>query len=116
MGKKISKSNRFFKQAIIFFGFLNGLWIAIGIDPEKIIRGVLQPFVEKLGSQAIYLFGILPTILLGISLYLIYKKGRLMGLIAVLCGFAGGLLILASPIVSVIFLIAAWAIGYFSVN
>ena len=113
---KVRKSNLFFKEAVILFGFLQGLWIAIGIDPEKIIFGFLQPFVEKLGSTAIYLFGILPTILLLIALYTIYKKGKWIGFAAVICGFIGGLLILASPIVALIFLAVAWAIGYYAVS
>lgn len=113
---KIKKSNLFFKQSVIFFGFLSGFWTAIGIDPEKIIFGILQPWVEKLGSTAILIFGILPTALLILSLYLIYKKGRWLGFIAVLCGYIGGLLILVNLILALVFLTAAWIIGYKAVN
>ena len=113
---KIRKGNLFFKQSVIFFGFLSGFWTAIGINPEKIIFGYWQPFVAKLGANALYLFGILPFILLIVSLYLIYTKAKWLGFIAVIFGYLGGLVILVSPVYSVILLIIAWIIGYFAVN
>ena len=116
MGIGVHRSNTFFKYSIILFGFLNGVWIAIGIDPEKIISGVLQPFVEQLGSQAVFLFGILPTLLLCLSLYLIYNKGKVLGLGAVFLGFLGGILVLVSPLVAGLLLIAAWILGYLAIS
>lgn len=113
---KLKKHNLFFKQAIIGFGFFNGLWMAVGIDPGDEVFKFLQPYAEPYGATIAYLFTILPTILLALSLWLIYKKGKWLGFAAVGLGFIGGLLILISPWIALGGLLAAWLIGYFAVR
>lgn len=116
MGRRIKNSNKFFLQSIVLFGFLQGFWIAAGIDPKKVVSGALFPFVERLGPVAIFVFGILPTILLMVTLFYIYRKGRLTGMAAVIMGFVAGITILVSPYLAVGLLICAWLIGFLAVN
>lgn len=113
---KIKKSAIFFKEAIIFFGFLQGFWVAIGIRPLDIVSGILYPFVERLGSFVLFVFGLLPIALLGFGLYLVYKKGRLIGIIAVLLGFIAGTMILVSPYLSGLLLMVAGGVGFLAVR
>lgn len=116
MKRKIKKSNLFFRQTIILFGFLQGFWIAIGINPRDIILGYLYPFFQRLGYYAVLVFGLLPMLMLFLGFYLVYKKGRKKGVIAVFFGFIAGIFALVSPILSIFLLFIAWSIGYFAVN
>lgn len=116
MAKKIKKTNLFFKESVVLFGFLNGLFTAIGINPGAEAFSILSPVLERLDPFTLYLIRILPIALFFGSLFMIYNRARWLGFIAVVFGFAGGLFMLASPLISVLFLIAAWGIGYFGVK
>ena len=58
------------------------------------------------------LFILLPTILLLISVWGAYKKGKTLGLASVLIAYVAGLSVLVALWTSVIFLIAAMVTGY----
>ena len=108
------KSRTYIWQFVIGLGFLSGLWTAIGIDPTAVIVGVLGNVVDTVFSDPAIrtLFLILPTILLFLSVWSAYKKGRIIGLISVMVAYFAGLLILVSTLTALIFLGVAIMIGF----
>lgn len=104
----------FLKEFVILFGFLNGLWLALGVNPGARLLGVLEGIVENLfsGAPVRFLFTIAPLVILGVMLWLIHRKGGWIGFLAVGCGFLAGLQILAAPEVSFFLLLAALALGF----
>lgn len=107
------KSRTFIWQFVIGLGFLSGLWTAIGIDPEEVILNVVGGTVDTVwpdeSVHALFLF--LPTILLVLSVYGAYRKGRLPGLAAVFLAYLAGLAILVSLATSLVLLLVAVALG-----
>ena len=108
----------FFKELIVGFGFLNGIWIAIGINPETEIFKALNEVIDTINpeNQFSILFIILPLIVLIGTLIFIKAIGGWLGLAAVGCGFLGGLLILMSPMISIIFLLVGWGLGIIAID
>lgn len=104
----------FLKEFVILFGFLNGLWLALGINPGAELLEVLRGIVESLlaGVPVRFIFTLLPLVFLGAILWLIHKRGGWLGFLAVGLGFVAGLQILAAPRVSFFLLLAAMALGY----
>ena len=105
----------FFIRFVLLFGFLNGLWLALGINPNAKVFGVVGPFVEQLPPTAGFIFTILPAIIVVLAVFLIDIRGGWLGFIAVGCGFTGGLLLPLSPIASGIFLGAGLLLGFAAV-
>lgn len=108
------KSRTYIWQFVIGFGFLSGIWTALGINPEEVIFNALGTV-----SGTIYpdptlrqLFIIIPTILFLFSVYRAYKKGRVLGLVAVIIAYLAGLSILVSLGTTIALLLVAMVIGY----
>lgn len=97
----------FFREFVIAFGFLNGIWVAVGINPEAEIFNAFKAIIEIINPESGFsiLFTILPLIIMFGTLFLIYALGGWIGIGAVVSGFVGGLLVLASPTISIIFLL-----------
>lgn len=110
--RKAKKNNLFFKESVIFFGFLNGIMFSLGLDIKGKVSEVLMPYVSSYGNTAVFVFTILPTILLAFSLYMIYRKARWLGLVSVMFGFVGGFFIITNTLYGLILLAIAWVIGY----
>ena len=110
------RTNLFFKGSVILFGFVNGLFMALGINPSAEVFAFLMPYVEVYGSNAVYFLTVLPTILLIISLYTIYRRAKWLGFFAVFLGFIGGLSIMGSWMLALGLLVVAWIIGYVAVK
>jgi hypothetical protein len=112
------RSRAYIWQSVIGFGFLSGLWTAIGIDPEAVILNLIGTTVNAIypDPEVRYLFIILPTILLIISVWQVWKKGRVPGLVAVILAYVAGLSILLSWTTSLVLLLAAIAIGWLAAN
>jgi len=112
------KSRAYIWQSVIGFGFLSGLWTAIGIDPEQVILNLIGTTVTNLYPDPVvrYLFIILPTLLLLVSVWQAWKKGRVPGLIAVIIAYVAGLSILVSWTTSLVLLAAAVVIGWLATN
>jgi hypothetical protein len=112
------KSRAYIWQSVICFGFLSGLWTAIGIDPEQVILNLIGTTVKNLYPAPVirYLFIILPTILLILSIWQAWKKGRVPGLIAVIIAYVAGLSILVSWTTALILLLGAIVIGWLATN
>jgi hypothetical protein len=113
-----SKSKNYIWQSVIGLGFLSGLWTSIGVDPEQVIIGALsKAFDEIYPDPSIrYLFILLPTILLLISIYGAYSKGKVLGLISVIVAYCAGLLVLSSTVPALLLLLGAVVIGWLATN
>lgn len=98
-------------------GFLSGLFIGIGVDPEaEIIKALLEIVAQYSPAFAIILRVV--VILLGIygtiqSLRSAYKKRGILGIIAIALAFLGGLLLGLNIAAGVWLLIVAILMGIF---
>ena len=112
MNKKI-QTNITLKEFIIGFGFVEGLWLTVGINPKaEISKALIQLLINlRIESGYIFLFKILPILVLIGTLWSIYNLSKLYGLIVVFLAFIGGLLILVSPIFSIILLVILLILG-----
>jgi hypothetical protein len=108
------KSRTYIWQFVIGLGFLSGLWTAIGIDPQAVIVGFIGNIIDTVFSDPAIrtLFLFLPTILLFLSVWSAYKKGRLIGLVSVMVAYFAGLFILVSTLMALILLGIAITIGF----
>lgn len=104
----------FLKEFVILFGFLNGVWLAVGVNPGAELLGVLQGIAERLvsGRLVAFLFTAIPIALTVGVLYLILRKGGWVGFLAVLCGFFAGLHVISSPTRMALLLVLALALGF----
>jgi len=112
------KSKTYIWQFVIGFGFLSGLWTAIGLDPEGVILNVLDKAVDTIypDPNVRTLFLLLPTLLLLVSIISAYQKGRVLGLAAVIVAYVAGLSILVSVTSALLLLALAIVIGYLATN
>ncbi|MDV2988791.1 MAG: hypothetical protein P3T54_01340 [Dehalogenimonas sp.] len=82
----------FLCEFVIGFGFLSGLWIHIGINPEtEIIRAfasVADAITPETGIS--WVFWLIPLVTVGMSLWLTYVLGGILGLLAVGLAFIAG--------------------------
>ena len=112
------RSKTYLWQVVIGFGFLSGVWTAIGIDPEEVVLNLLGTAVTAAYPDPTLrtLFIVLPTILLLWSVWQAYRKGKVFGLIAVILAYVAGLSILVSLTTTIILLVAALLVGYLATN
>lgn len=108
------RSRTYIWQFVIGVGFLSGIWTAIGIDPEEVILNLLGSVTGEIYPDPTLrqLFIILPTILLLLSIWGAYKKGRVLGLVSVVIAYMAGLSILVALWPSLVLLLAAIVTGY----
>jgi hypothetical protein len=104
------------RELIIGLGFVEGLWMAAGIDPQAAIFGWISTLLEKLHASSNYflILKVLPIVLLAGSLLLILRLGGWLGLVAVGLAFAAGLLIITTPTTSVFLIMGALVLGGFA--
>jgi hypothetical protein len=62
------------------------------------------------------LFLLLPTALLLLSVYGAYRKGRALGIVAVIVAYAAGLSVLVSITTTLLLLVAALVLGYLATS
>lgn len=98
---------------VLLFGFLSGLWLAVGIDPEAIVIDSVLDVVKILYSEfkfgfMFYLIPILGTIT---SILGAYIEGGSIGSIAVIFAFIGGFSILIHPTIGIIFVLVGVLLG-----
>ena len=112
------RSRRYIWQVVLGFGFLSGLWTAIGIDPEDILLSALKNTADAVYPSPTlrYLFLLLPTLLLIVSIFGAYKDGKLLGLVSVFAAYISGLLIFTRTDLAIIFLCSAVLLGLLSTN
>lgn len=113
MGRKRAKL--FLRESVIFFGFLNGLFLGLGVNPGATIFAVLGNILDSLtgGNGAVRLaLTLAPLALVALALYLIHKRAGLLGFVAVGIAFLSGLWLRPEPITGALLLVAALAVGY----
>lgn len=113
MGKKRAKL--FLRESVILFGFLNGLFLGLGVNPGATILAVVAEILESLtgGNGAVRLaLTLLPLALVAFALYSIHKRAGWLGFVAVGIAFLAGLWILPDPLVGTLTLLAALVLGY----
>jgi hypothetical protein len=105
------------RELVIGFGFLNGLWLAVGISPEDWIYNFLKPCITNLPTILKTVFAIIPTVLIIMTLFTIYKtyqQGKILGVISVALAFIAGAIVFRNWIVTIILLAVALIIGAIS--
>ena len=86
----------FIQEFVIGFGFLSGLFVNVGVDPESLLIDTLLKTLTQINPDMAWL-GILFTII-GIIVFIVtilgaYALGGGIGLIAVFFAFLGGVFI-----------------------
>lgn len=106
----------FLKEFVVLFGFLNGVWFAVGVNPGAELLEVLLGMGEGLVSGSFLEFAatFVPLALLGVMLVLIHRKGGWLGFAAVGLAFLAGLQVTSSPRVMAVLLLAAVGLGYWA--
>lgn len=86
-------SKRFVKQFVLGFGFLSGIWVKIGFDPEDFILNYAHKALDFVfpGNILSPWFWIVPVLLLAVSIYGSYVNGKVLGILAVFIAFMAGL-------------------------
>jgi small-conductance mechanosensitive channel len=112
------RSRTYIWQFTIGLGFLSGLWTATGINPEEVILNLLGTVTDNVFPDPLVrqLFLILPTILLLLSVWGAYKKGRTLGLASVLIAYIAGLSVLVALWTSLVLLLAAVVTGFLATS
>ena len=113
-----TRSSVFIRQFVIGLGFLSGIFTAIGIDPQQEVITIVGAAVASVypDPEISYLFLVLPTLLLIISLIAAYRKGKLLGLVSVLVAYCAGIVILGSIVISLLLLTGAVVLGLVATN
>ncbi|MGV8141026.1 MAG: hypothetical protein ACP5NW_01140 [Candidatus Woesearchaeota archaeon] len=102
------------KELVISFGFLNGIWFAIGTSPETEILKFLNKYSMSMPPILQRLLIILPIILMILTITTmikVYYKGGVFGSIIVLIAFFAGAIILKNMVIGAILAILALALG-----
>jgi hypothetical protein len=109
-----NRSMSYIRHFVIGLGFFSGLWTAVGINPGEVILNALGTVTGEFSPdpRVRQLFIILPLILLLISVYGAYKKGRFLGLTSVIIAYLAGLSILVALWTSLSILLVAILTGY----
>jgi hypothetical protein len=113
---KIDKLQYFVRVFVFGLGFMSGFWIAIGVDPEAAITNAFSEAANSvLPGSGIFIW-LMPVISSVISVGGAYALGGGLGLIAVAIAFAGGAVLLANPLVSLIIMGVAIILGLIASN
>lgn len=108
---------RFTRVYIVGWGFLSGLFLGIGVDPEaEIIKALLEVVAEYSNAVAMMLriiFAIGGLYSTAHSVMYVYSKRGTVGVVAIACAFTGGLLLGLGLDAGIFFLIVGILIGEF---
>lgn len=113
MGRK--RTQTFLKESVVLFGFLNGLFMAVGVNPGATLLAIVMEIADSLtgGNGTVRLaLTLLPLALLLAALYLIHKRAGWLGFVAVGAAFFSGLWLLSEPMTGFLLLVAAVGIGF----
>jgi len=105
------------KELIIGFGFLNGLWYAIGTSPESEILGFVNRYLSFMPTTLQKIVLAIPIILtIGtiITIISIYRRGRILGSIAILLAFIAGAIVVKNWQATLVLLLASMILGLVS--
>ncbi|MFA6072850.1 MAG: hypothetical protein WC758_01950 [Candidatus Woesearchaeota archaeon] len=78
---------------VLGFGFLSGFWINLGFNPKEEIMKIFVKLIQNLFPNPLYsfLFWAIPIVATIFSIYMAFKKGGFLGLLAVALAFSAGL-------------------------
>ncbi len=97
------------KDLIVGFGFVEGLWIYAKVNPmSEIVKAFSDLMPDKRYSILFELILFLATI---IQIGAVYHYGGVIGLIALLSAFLGGIFI-GNAMVGIILLLVGFGLGY----
>lgn len=88
-----STAEVFIREFVIGLGFLSGLWIYAGIDPEAVIIGAFVTILQQMGSPYGWLLWLLPIISTLVSIVAAWAMGGPIGILTVALAFFGGIFI-----------------------
>lgn len=110
------RTETFLKEFVILFGFLNGVWFAVGVNPGAELLEVLLGMGEGLlsGSTLAFLATAVPLVILGLTLFFIFRKGGWLGFLAVGFAFVAGLQVTSAPKVMAGLLVLSLVLGWFA--
>lgn len=109
------RATTFLKEFVVLFGFLNGLFLSVGVNPGATLLDVLADMIDSLtgGNGAVRLaLTLAPLALLAAILYLIARRAGWLGFVAVGMAFVSGLWLLSAPTPAFLLLAGALALGY----
>jgi len=87
----MSKKRRIlYQELIIGFGFLNGLWIHAGENPEA---EIIKAFTDLIPEMSTFLFWLISILAIIFAVAMTFKIGRWWGLAGVFLAFIGGVFI-----------------------
>lgn len=113
MKKKHAVGKKFIQESVIGFGFLNGIWINVGLNPESeiynMIASGLSAALPDYGTWIVIAIAFLSFGLLIKSVFSAYNIGGNLGIIAVSLAFVGGVILNTEGFV---LLIIAAILGY----
>src|SRR5438552_11468468 len=106
----------FLRESVVLTGFLSGVWIALRFNPGVVLLSEFRAIVEAVTAdpRVELVFALLPLAIFVVTLVVIYRRGRWLGLLAVLVAFEGGARVVAAPSVALAVLAIALALGYFA--
>ena len=84
------RNESYVQEFVLVFGFLNGLWISSGVNPEAEILKAFTDLVPEMST--LFFWGITITLTIG-TIWSAYVVGKWLGLVAVLAAFLGGVFI-----------------------
>lgn len=115
-----TKGERYVKEYVVGFGFLSGIFLAVGVDPKgeifKNLSNLLAQYNQDLAAWYTIIFGIISFLILILTILYAYGAGGLIGIAAIIFAFVGGLIIMGVPIVGVILLIIGILLGRIAPN
>ena len=102
----------FVQEFVLGFGFLSGIWIYAGVNPETEVIKAFSSIIQELSPNPIYsfLFWIIPIMVTLISLGASFYIGSWIGLIAVFFALIGGIFV--STTLGIICLIIGVILGF----
>lgn len=108
----------FLRESVVLTGFLSGVWIALAFNPTAILLSEFAAIAEDVvhDPRLPLLFAVLPLAILALTLYIIFKRGRWLGLLAVAIAFEGGARVVAAPGIALGLLAIAFIVGYFATS
>ena len=114
----MDKKDFFAREFIIGLGFISGLWIAIGLNPETLLVQKLEEiiFILNPNFEFGFMFTLIPFIATITSISLAYLLGGNVGLIAIFCSFIGGILFIDFTLVGVLFIVVGMLLGNWAVD
>ena len=106
----------FVQEIVLPFGFLNGIWISIGVNPKTEVLKTLSWIVEAFApdSQFGLIFWLIPILTSILYVLASFLVGSWLGLIAVGLAFLAGLTILTIPLLGTLLFILAVVLGFFA--